>query len=95
MTNWNDPPSLGTGRGSSFYRSYGVGYPESLNASFLIGNSLCPSRIVPQIFPSHLIDGSSKIFYTRGSNYDSGQKRRAKRAKLNEDKNTIYDMSGT
>lgn len=94
VTDWNDPPSLGTGRGSPFYRSYGVGYPESLNASFPIGNSLCPSRIVPdRSFQVTWIDGSSKIFYTRGSNYDSGQKDGQREPSWNEDKNTIYDMS--
>ncbi len=82
----------------SFWSSYGMGVLESLQTTFAIGNSLCPSRISP--YRSYQVawhDGSSRVFYIGSASgvYESGSYngRRDASPDYPEDKNVIYDMS--
>lgn len=81
---------------NNWYNSYHLGYPDSLVAPFAIGNSLCPSRIVPdRSYHVSWLDGANQrddeglIGWTQSTKYWNGKRE----SDFEEDRHAIYDMS--
>lgn len=87
------------GDNEPFYSAYHLGYPDSLIAPFAIGNSLCPSRIVPdRNYHISWLDGANeraddglndgnRVTWTKEKKYWNGKRDER------EDRYAIYDMS--
>ena len=74
-------------------RSYGLGIPDSLYPEFAIGNSLCPSRIIPErSYYVPWIDGEERA--DAGSKYANWKKGEFNNTREDkEERGVIYDMS--
>lgn len=74
--------------------AYGLSVPENLNASLPIGNSLCPSRIVPErSFQITWLDGSCEINSYHNTSFEYGRFNSQRENNWVEDKSVVYDYS--
>ncbi len=91
-TDWNQQDNTST---NNWYNSYHIGYPDSLMAPFAIGNSLCPSRILPdRSYHVAWLDGSNPREDDGLQNWTQSRYWNGKReSDFEEDRHAIYDMS--
>ncbi len=75
--------------------AWGINVPESQQVSLAIGNSLCPSRIVPErSFHITWVDGSCLINNYNNANYGRGNFNGSRdTGTWYEDKSVVYDYS--
>ena len=78
----------------TWYRSYHLGYPEGVLAPYAIGNSLCPSRIIPdRSYHVSWLDGADPRSDESVRGNDWNKKRLNGEREDGEDRHVFYDMS--